>query len=149
MIKKLFTALYADGNLLYFDEGSGDAIFSYNGILIILILIILLRKKILILFFLSDFLAWYINFEKRKKLKKELSKELILTLWHPNKWWDWCMSEDEKKRNKSNVYWRVVKMCVGSMQYVGIETFYLLSYLNILIQTLNYIKSLCIVFMLN
>ena len=17
--------------------------------------------------------------------------------WHPNKWWDWCMSEDEKK----------------------------------------------------
>ena len=86
MIKKLFTALYADGNLLYFDEGSGDAIFSYNGILIILILIILLRKKILILFFLSDFLAWYINFEKRKKLKKELSKELILTLWHPNKW---------------------------------------------------------------
>ena len=25
--------------------------------------------------------------------------------WHPNRWWDWCMSEDEKKEiNKSNVY---------------------------------------------
>ena len=22
--------------------------------------------------------------------------------WHPTRWWDWCMSEDEKKgRNKS------------------------------------------------
>ena len=28
MIKKLFTDLYADENVLYFNEGSGDAIFS-------------------------------------------------------------------------------------------------------------------------
>ena len=20
--------------------------------------------------------------------------------WHPLKWWDWCMSEDEKKQKK-------------------------------------------------
>ena len=30
MIKKLFTALYADENILYFNEDSGDAVFSYN-----------------------------------------------------------------------------------------------------------------------
>ena len=30
MIKKLFTALYADENTLYFNEDSGDAVFSYN-----------------------------------------------------------------------------------------------------------------------
>ena len=35
--------------------------------------------------------------KKRKKLKKELSEELRPVAWHPSKWWDWCMSEDEKK----------------------------------------------------
>ena len=31
MIKKLLTALYADGNILFFDEYSGNATFSYNS----------------------------------------------------------------------------------------------------------------------
>ena len=30
MIKKLFTALYADENIPYFNEDSGDAVFNYN-----------------------------------------------------------------------------------------------------------------------
>ena len=30
MIKKLFTALYADENILYCNEDSGDAVFNYN-----------------------------------------------------------------------------------------------------------------------
>ena len=30
MIKKLFTALYADENILYFNEDSGDAVFNCN-----------------------------------------------------------------------------------------------------------------------
>ena len=35
MIKKLFTALYADENMLCFSEGSGDAIFNCNGMVIL------------------------------------------------------------------------------------------------------------------
>ena len=31
MIKKLFTALYADENILYFNEGSGDVLFNCSG----------------------------------------------------------------------------------------------------------------------
>ena len=31
MIKKLFTALYADENILYFDEDSSNVVFIYNG----------------------------------------------------------------------------------------------------------------------
>ena len=31
MIKKLFTALYADENILYFNEGSDDAVLNCNG----------------------------------------------------------------------------------------------------------------------
>ena len=58
-----------------------------------------------------------------------------------------------EQRSRSNVYWRVVKVCVGSIQYGVIETSCLLRYRNILsskfIKILNYIKSLCIIFMLN
>ena len=31
MIKKPFTALYADENILYFNENSGNAVFNYNS----------------------------------------------------------------------------------------------------------------------
>ena len=41
-------------------------------------------------------LAWYIKFKQREAFKKEISKELI-HVPRPTKWWDWCMSEDEKK----------------------------------------------------
>ena len=61
MIKKIFAALYADENILYFDEGFDDAIFNCNemGILNIdltnIILMIILMKMVLILLFLLDF----------------------------------------------------------------------------------------------
>ena len=42
-------------------------------------------------------LAWHIKFEKRKALEKELNKELMLIAWHPRRWWDFCMSKEEKK----------------------------------------------------
>ena len=70
MIKELYTPLYADEDILYFNDDSGNFVFSCNemGILniwlIILILITTLMKMILILLFLSDF--WLIKFEKCK-----------------------------------------------------------------------------------
>ena len=102
-IEKIFTATYTDENILYFNEGPGDAIFNSNGRVILNIdlnninldnnfdeddndTIILIRL-----------LAWHIKFEKRKELEKELSEELMPLAWHPNRWWDWCMSKDEKK----------------------------------------------------
>ena len=77
MIKKLFTALYADENMLYFNEDSGIVTFCCNemGILRVNLnhinfddtndkeddpdTIILIRL-----------LAWHIKFQKRKALKK-------------------------------------------------------------------------------
>ena len=96
--------MYADENLLYFNEDSINVIFNCNGIGILNIdlnninladsnyeeddpdTIILIRL-----------LAWHIKFEKRKALKKELNEELILVAWHSKRWWDWWVSEDEKK----------------------------------------------------
>ena len=42
-------------------------------------------------------LAWYIKFEKRNALKKELNEELIPITWHPKRWWNFCLSKDYKK----------------------------------------------------
>ena len=65
-------------------------------IFIILIVIIILIKMILILLFFSEF--WHIKFEKRKEPEKDLSKELMPVVWHPNRWWDSYISDDEKKK---------------------------------------------------
>ena len=43
-------------------------------------------------------LAWLNKFEKPKALKKTIDEELMLIAWHPTRWSDWCLSEDEKKR---------------------------------------------------
>ena len=42
-------------------------------------------------------LAWHVKFEKRKKRKKKISEELMPIAWYPERWWNFCMSEDEKK----------------------------------------------------
>ena len=45
-------------------------------------------------------LAWYIKFEKRKALKKMLNEELMPIAWHPKRWLNFCMLEDEKKETE-------------------------------------------------
>ena len=91
MIKELFTALYADENILYFNENLGN-VFSCNeiGILNIDLNNISLDDN-----FDEDdpdtvihirLLNLHIKFEKCKALKKELSEELMSIAWHPKRW---------------------------------------------------------------
>ena len=76
LIKKLQTALYADENVLHFNEDSGDAVFSCNEMHI---LSIYLNNINLDNNFDEDdpdtiilvrLLAWHIKFEKRGALLK-------------------------------------------------------------------------------
>ena len=78
MIKKLFTDLCADENILYFNENSSNVIFGCNemGILSINLNNINLDDNNYeeddpdtIVFI--RLLAWHIKFEKRKELKKD------------------------------------------------------------------------------
>ena len=103
MIKKLFTALYADENTFYFNEDSSNVTFCCNDIGIFSVnlnnfnlddtnyeeddsdTVILIRL-----------LAWHIKFKKQKVLKN-ISEELIIIAWHPKGRWKICVSEDEKK----------------------------------------------------
>ena len=81
MIKKFLTALYAYNNIFYFNEDSGDVIFScyIMGILSIDLNNINLGEtdcdeddpETIIHIRL---LTWHIKFEKRKELKKRLVK---------------------------------------------------------------------------
>ena len=47
----------------------------------------------------TAFLSSILNLKsvKKKHLKKELNEELMPVAWHPNRWWEWCISDDEKK----------------------------------------------------
>ena len=75
MTKKPFTALYADENILYFDEGSDNIVFNCNGMGILYIDLNKINldndfdKDDLDTIILIRLLALHIKFEKRKEVK--------------------------------------------------------------------------------
>ena len=48
-------------------------------------------------------IEWYDEecHQKRKVQKAQTRKELIPIARHPLRWWDWCMTEDKKKKQKN------------------------------------------------
>jgi len=36
------------------------------------------------------------SYHFRKKQKANIREELLPVAWHPNRYWDWCLDEDEK-----------------------------------------------------
>ena len=104
-IKKLYNALFVGDNIQYFNEDSGNAVFSCNemGILNIDIdninygdtnydendseTIIHIRR-----------LAWLSKFKKHTQ--KKIIEEIIPVAWYPIKWWNFCIPKVEKKKKK-------------------------------------------------
>ena len=39
----------------------------------------------------------YEGYQKRKAQKAKIKEEFLRIVWHPSRWWDWCIPEDEKK----------------------------------------------------
>ena len=78
---------------IYSTEDSGNVVFSCNemGILNIDLNNINLDNN----FDEDD--PDSVRFEKCKGLKKMISEELMPVAWHPKRWWNFCLSEDEKK----------------------------------------------------
>ena len=48
-----------------------------------------------------NFFKRYDSYKKRKAQKTSIKEELLPIAWHPLRYWNWCMSEDEKKRQKN------------------------------------------------
>ena len=69
-----------------------------------------------------------LNLKKDKGLKKELNEELMLIAWFPRKWWNFCMSEDQKKEieqfllsNTFSVYTILVLKCFVTERLVMVQ----------------------------
>ena len=98
-IKKLFTALYADEKILYFNEDFLNVVYICNemGILNTDLNNINLDylnyiEDDLNTIILIRLLVWHIKFKICKMLKKELNEELMPITWYPKRWWGYFVS---------------------------------------------------------
>ena len=57
-------------------------------------------------------IKWYDDYKKRKAQKSSIKDELMPIAWHPSRFWDWCMSEDEKKRDRKIIGINVGLFCI-------------------------------------
>ena len=48
----------------------------------------------------GEMVEWYDGQQKCKDQKTQIKKELMPTALHPSRWLDWCVPEDEKKRDR-------------------------------------------------
>ena len=48
----------------------------------------------------DNFFKWYDGYKKGKAQKALIKEELLPIAWHPSRYWDSCMSEDEKKETE-------------------------------------------------
>ena len=46
-------------------------------------------------------ITWRNAYIKRKTQKAKIKEELMPVAWHPDRWWNWCVPEDEKKRTRN------------------------------------------------
>ena len=42
----------------------------------------------------------YDGYQKRRVQKASIKEGLMSIIWHPSRWWDWCVHEDEKKEKE-------------------------------------------------
>ena len=52
----------------------------------------------------NKLIRWYEGYKKRKDQKAKLKEELMPISWHPSRWWDWCMLEDQKKETEKKFF---------------------------------------------
>ena len=48
----------------------------------------------------DEIIEWYNGYQKRKARKAKIKEELMPIAWYPSRWWDWCISEEEKKETE-------------------------------------------------
>ena len=51
----------------------------------------------LMLLFLLEIWLGTLNLKNKENLKIYINGKLMLIEWHPKRWWNFCISEDEKK----------------------------------------------------
>ena len=49
----------------------------------------------------DELLEWYEGYQERTVQKASIKEELMPLAWIPSRWWDWCVPEDKRKRQKN------------------------------------------------
>ena len=44
----------------------------------------------------DEIIEWYKRHKKLRTQKAKIKEKLLLIAWHPSRWWELCMSEEEK-----------------------------------------------------
>ena len=52
----------------------------------------------------DNLFEWYDGYKKRKAQKASIKEQLLPIAWHPSRYWDSCVPEDEKKETEK--LWR-------------------------------------------
>ena len=60
----------------------------------------------------GNFLKWYDRYKKYKAQKASIKEDLMPITWYPSRCWDWCVSEDENKRNRKILATNMDFFCV-------------------------------------
>ena len=50
------------------------------------------------------FIEWYESYQIRKAQKGQIKEELMPIAWHPSRWWDCCVPEDETKETEQKKF---------------------------------------------
>ena len=58
----------------------------------------------------NKLVEWYEGYKKLKAQKAQIKEELIPIGWHPSRWWDWCVPEDEKKETEK--LWKLLFLTI-------------------------------------
>ena len=48
----------------------------------------------------DELITWRDAYEQHKAQKAKIKEELMPVAWHPDRWWNWCVPEDEKKERE-------------------------------------------------
>ena len=48
----------------------------------------------------ENFFERYEGFQKRKAKKAKIKEVVLPIVWHPSRWWDCCVPEDEKRETE-------------------------------------------------
>ena len=59
----------------------------------------------------DELIEWYNGYKKRKAQKASIKEELITVAWHPSRYLDWCMSEDEKQGTENLWVLKIYTFC--------------------------------------
>ena len=100
-MKKLGNVVFSNYDIVFGGIDSDIVTFFIIRTLIIILILVMINLMVLILKLLIILDLWLgEKHTSNTSMEKRIIKELMSVAWHPTRWWDWSMKEDEQKEIK-------------------------------------------------